>query len=40
MITPRDDGTVPVVSHEKAQTSESYRIVSNFSLVEGDWYAP
>ena len=39
MLTVLNDGTVPLVSHEKAQTSSTYRVVSNFSLVAGDWFA-
>ena len=39
MLTVLNDGTAPVVSHEKAQTSSTYRVVSNFSLEAGDWFA-
>ena len=39
MLTVLNDGTVPLVSHEKAQTSSTYRVVSNFSLEAGDWFA-
>jgi hypothetical protein len=39
MLSVLNDGTVPLISHEKAQTSSTYRVASNFSLEAGDWSA-
>jgi hypothetical protein len=39
MLTVLNDGSIPLISHEQAQTSSSYLVESNFSLVAGDWCA-